>query len=544
MGNCCKGQSENNLVNREGFLKEKAKNPGVIAKSDGVSQEEAVEGYKRNAMSGNGSVRTSVKSYSAVLRNEVHPVPVKTTMPPVHPGEEDPDGHWDSVKQDNRLQELTLGLPSTSSSDCQAKRAEIQECNRFGDDSHVNCSQPKEGNAVGSCEQIAEPNDENRPRLARTMDRTTPAMLSTSQDKATVRIGSEEHKVPVTSIMPEEDHSEEDLYRGEEEIEKERHAKDSTCPGSQSALASEDQCSVEEPVDLLTYSQREWRGNTSKSVLIRKGYEKISHEFDGLRRVRGDNYCALRATLFQLFTKSNQLPAWLENHDISLWPTEIPSEKDLVDQWKFPFENWSSTGGAVEQLGHYLKLLKKRWQEAVEARGPEEREALCQEVFQGREEEYGLLEALKFLMLRTAAQLHGASERGDAVPEFCCLLFARDSSRCPRSLLTNHLQHVGFSGGLEQVEMFLLGYSLQQTIQVYRLYKADTEEFATYYPDDHKEDWPHLCLLTEDDRHYNVPVPRTQKASKPNSSGKPLWLPPSGSTPMHGPPNQTGRTYV
>lgn len=61
MGNCCKGQSENNLVNREGFLKEKAKNPGVIAKSDGVSQEEAVEGYKRNAMSGNGSVRTSVK---------------------------------------------------------------------------------------------------------------------------------------------------------------------------------------------------------------------------------------------------------------------------------------------------------------------------------------------------------------------------------------------------------------------------------------------------------------------------------------------------
>ena len=87
----------------------------------------------------------------------------------------------------------------------------------------------------------------------------------------------------------------------------------------------------------------------------------------------------------------------------------------------------------------------------MEARGPEEREALCQEVFQGREEEYGLLEALKFLMLRTAVELHGASERGDAVPEFCCLLFARDSSRCPRSLLTNHLQHVGFSGGLEQV---------------------------------------------------------------------------------------------
>jgi len=57
-----------------------------------------------------------------------------------------------------------------------------------------------------------------------------------------------------------------------------------------------------------------------------------------------------------------------------------------------------------------------------------------------------------------------------------------------------------------QVEMFLLGYALQCTIQVYRLYKADTEEFVTYYPDDHKDDWPCVCLVTEDDRHYNVPV--------------------------------------
>lgn len=57
-----------------------------------------------------------------------------------------------------------------------------------------------------------------------------------------------------------------------------------------------------------------------------------------------------------------------------------------------------------------------------------------------------------------------------------------------------------------QVEMFLLGYALQCTIQVYRLYKAGTEEFVTYYPDDHKDDWPPVCLVTEDDRHYNVPV--------------------------------------
>lgn len=67
---------------------------------------------------------------------------------------------------------------------------------------------------------------------------------------------------------------------------------------------------------------------------------------------------------------------------------------------------------------------------------------------------------------------------------------------------------------LGQVEMFLLGYALQCTIQVYRLYKADTEEFVTYYPDDHRDDWESVCLVTEDDRHYNVPVVEAAETQK------------------------------
>ena len=62
--------------------------------------------------------------------------------------------------------------------------------------------------------------------------------------------------------------------------------------------------------------------------------------------------------------------------------------------------------------------------------------------------------------------------------------------------------------------MFLLGYALQQSIKVYRLYKAGTEEFTTYYPDDH-QDWPCVCLLTEDDRHYNVPVSEAEGLQVP-----------------------------
>ncbi|KAK5602112.1 hypothetical protein CRENBAI_016393 [Crenichthys baileyi] len=154
------------------------------------------------------------------------------------------------------------------------------------------------------------------------------------------------------------------------------------------------------------------------------------------------------------------------------------------------------------------------WQAAADCPGAAERQNLCERLFQGEEEELGMLEALKLLMLGRASELHDCMQVGEDVPLFCWLLFARDSSGCPRSFLSNHLRHVGLSAGLEQVEMFLLGYALQHTIQVYRLYKADTEEFVTFYPDDHRDDWPSVCLVTEDDRHYNVPVTEAAEPSE------------------------------
>lgn len=80
-----------------------------------------------------------------------------------------------------------------------------------------------------------------------------------------------------------------------------------------------------------------------------------------------------------------------------------------------------------------------------------EQQQLCERVFQGGEEELGLLEAVKLLMLNRAVELHGCMQAGGDVPLFCWLLFARDSSDCPRSFLSNHLSHVGLSAGLEQV---------------------------------------------------------------------------------------------
>ncbi|TSK82131.1 Ubiquitin thioesterase otulin [Bagarius yarrelli] len=178
-----------------------------------------------------------------------------------------------------------------------------------------------------------------------------------------------------------------------------------------------------------------------------------------------------------------------------------------------------------------VSVLATTWQESVQCESPTKRERVCQQLFVGGQEEYELLEALKFLMLKTVIQLHSDMQNGSCVPEFCWLLFARDTSKCPRSFFTNHLKHVGFSGGLEQVEMFLLGYSLQHRLRVFRLYKADTEEFITYYPNDQTE-WLCLSLVTEDDRHYNVPVPNQSEldSKKHDKPIRPKWNKPSSGT--------------
>uniref|UniRef100_A0A3B4AJH5 Uncharacterized protein n=1 Tax=Periophthalmus magnuspinnatus TaxID=409849 RepID=A0A3B4AJH5_9GOBI len=306
---------------------------------------------------------------------------------------------------------------------------------------------------------------------------------------------------------------EEDLYRGAEELSAELTTEAEASSLSEPFLKLEERCSLAPAVDILSYSEREWKGNTTKSALIRKGYKDMSHKFSSLRRVRGDNYCALRATLYQVLCHTTQMPQWLQEDNITM--DLEAQEEGLICQWIFPGEclRGDGTGDAVQQLQCYMELLQKKWQAAVDCASPSERQQLCEQWFQGGEEELALLEALKLLMLARAVELHRAIQKEEDTPLFCWLLFARDSSDCPHSFLANHLSHVGLSAGLEQVEMFLLGYALQCTIQVYRLYKADTEEFITFYPDDHKDDWPCVCLVTEDDRHYNVPVPMEPRCS-------------------------------
>ncbi|XP_072008864.1 ubiquitin thioesterase otulin isoform X3 [Engystomops pustulosus] len=255
-------------------------------------------------------------------------------------------------------------------------------------------------------------------------------------------------------------------------------------------------------VDIMKYCRTEWRGNTTVTKTMIKGYKEVYRDFESIRRIRGDNYCALRAMLFKCLSQATKLPQWIAEDDLIQLPEEMIKKYKWIEKWRF----WNSNESKKTCLliKESLELLRKKWSEISEIEDPDKKQDACDQIFQN-EEEFWLYEAVKFLMLKSAIDLFNANEDGKEVPVFSWLLFARNTSNNPCEFLKNHLNHVGHSGGLEQVEMFLLGYALQHTIRVYRLYKSETEEFITLYPND-QTCWPVVVLITEDDRHYNVPV--------------------------------------
>ena len=57
-----------------------------------------------------------------------------------------------------------------------------------------------------------------------------------------------------------------------------------------------------------------------------------------------------------------------------------------------------------------------------------------------------------------------------------------------------------------QIDMFILGYSLEIKIKVFRLFKFNSRDFEVCYPEESLREWPEISLLTENDRHYHIPV--------------------------------------
>nr|XP_045610164.1 uncharacterized protein LOC123765545 isoform X4 [Procambarus clarkii] len=261
-------------------------------------------------------------------------------------------------------------------------------------------------------------------------------------------------------------------------------------------------------MELTKYASTEWQGNTPKAQIIKQGYSAIPIElgFAHLRKVRGDNYCGVRAALYQVLSLGLPLPSGHTTH------SRLAAELDQGATW---LREWS--------FGHRLNFTKEQilngfWEclDALDSivmnlMGCENRECVVLSRLNGDPElDVKLCEAIKLHMLTTALDLHISNNNGENVPLFAMIMFARHTSLTPRDLVRNHLNPVGDTAGLEQdqhkIEMFLMGQTLGVTLQVVRPASYGKEDFICYYPDANIGIWPEVTLVAEDDRHYNVLV--------------------------------------
>ncbi|KAG8512626.1 Inactive ubiquitin thioesterase OTULINL [Galemys pyrenaicus] len=224
--------------------------------------------------------------------------------------------------------------------------------------------------------------------------------------------------------------------------------------------------SVEAEVDLLSYCAREWKGETPRAKLMRKAYEELfwRRHIKCIRPARRDHYAALRCVLFQILSQGLAFPSWMKEKDIVKW-TEFSGIKD-----------------------HH------------------KRGSMCNILFSDDILEYKLYEALKFIMLYQVTEVYEQMKTKKHIPGLFQLLFSRETSSDPLSFMMNHLNSVGDTCGLEQIDMFILGYSLEVKIKVFRLFKFNSRDFEVCYPEMPLREWPEISLLTENDRHYHVPV--------------------------------------
>ena len=287
---------------------------------------------------------------------------------------------------------------------------------------------------------------------------------------------------------------------------------------------------VEEPRNIKAYADIEWRGDTPRAIRINNGYSEIFNQgFTSLRRIRGDNYCGLRATLFQALRQGgvkfpsadetlnrlkeeigNSANHWLltwnfnnAQHDVQLGNVSVPIEKMqyVLSEFERVTSQISNIKNKDERTAAALLAMNREVDDLPQGIDPKK---IIGDAI--------LMEALKLHMMASALDLYKKQMDGGDVPIFSFLMYARDTSENPQNLLKNHINTIGITGGAEQVEVCLLGHTLGKPLKVARLASYGTEDFISVYPEVEGVDQTlkstdedtYLVISAEDDRHYNA----------------------------------------
>ncbi|XP_011362411.1 inactive ubiquitin thioesterase FAM105A isoform X2 [Pteropus vampyrus] len=230
--------------------------------------------------------------------------------------------------------------------------------------------------------------------------------------------------------------------------------------------------SVAAEVDLLSYCAREWKGETPRAKLMRKAYEELfwRRHVKCVRRVKSDNYDALRSVLFQIFSQGLSFPSWMKEKDIVKLPEKLLFSQgcNWIQQYSFGPERYTGSN-VFGKLRKCVELLKMQWTHFSGIKDYHKRGNMCNILFSDASLEYKLYEALKFIMLYQVTEVYEQMK-------------------------------------MKKIDMFILGYTLEVKIKVFRLFKFNSRDFEVCYPEDPLREWPEISLLTENDCHYHIPV--------------------------------------
>ena len=218
--------------------------------------------------------------------------------------------------------------------------------------------------------------------------------------------------------------------------------------------------SVSSKLNILDYAQSEWKGTTYTAKCLRNGYQMLTQNTGCrfLRQIRGDNYCALRASTFQILSQNIKILSHLSD-----WKQHILELPDRLlnnyrctwlRKWTFANRLPCDDNNTVPLIKECLKFLCEQKEMSEAMAKDSDRQAHFSALFNsGSPAEIKLFEAMKLLMLDAAVDLYNLQSRDEEVPVFAWLLFARDTSENPEALMLNHLNPAGSTGGLEQVSI-------------------------------------------------------------------------------------------
>ncbi|KAM6457851.1 inactive ubiquitin thioesterase OTULINL isoform 2-T5 [Liasis olivaceus] len=262
--------------------------------------------------------------------------------------------------------------------------------------------------------------------------------------------------------------------------------------------------------DLLAFCAKEWKEETEQAKQMRETYKTLfwRYHVKYIRQVSGDKYCLLRAVLFQIFSQGLPLPSWTKATDILKLPEKLLYSQgcNWIQQYSFGPQQYTGSN-TLGKLRKCIEALKGQWMEISGIKDQSQRQHLCNAIFTDGSMEHKFYEAIKFIMLYQVIEAYEClASNQECIPSFFSDLFRRDTSLDPLSYMMNHLNSIGDRRGLDQIDLFLLGHSLEIKIIVYRLYKINSEDFLETYTEDYQRDWHEVLLLTEDDRHYHIPV--------------------------------------